>query len=60
MKEHSKNSLRHLAELISQNKRLEEDNFKLNGQTEDLLLEIEKYKNLISKYNLDKKEYTGK
>jgi adenylate cyclase len=60
MKEQSKNSLRHLAGLISQNKHLEEDNFKLNQQIEELLVEIEKYKNLISRFNLDKKEYSQK
>jgi adenylate cyclase len=60
MKEQSKNSLRHLAGLISQNKHLEEENFKLNQQIEELLVEIEKYKNLISRYNHDKKEYSLK
>ncbi len=56
MKEQSKNTLRHLAELISQNKSLEEENFKLQQQLETITLEIERYRNLVSKYKLEKKE----
>jgi class 3 adenylate cyclase len=56
MKEHSKNALRHLAELISQNKNLEEDNLKLQLQLETVTEELEKYKNLVHRYNLEKKE----
>ncbi|MBN2521638.1 MAG: HD domain-containing protein [Bacteroidales bacterium] len=56
MKEQSKNTLRHLAELISQNKSLEEENFKLQQQLETITLEIERYRNLVSKYKIEKKE----
>ncbi|MBN1597621.1 MAG: HD domain-containing protein [Bacteroidales bacterium] len=56
MKDQSKTTLRHLAELISQNKSLEEDNLKLQQQLESVTLELERYKSLISKYNLEKKD----
>lgn len=56
MKEQSKTSLRHLAELISQNKNLEKDNFKLQQQLEAASSELSKYKSLVLKYNLEKKE----
>lgn len=55
MKEQKKNSLRHLAELISQNKHLEEENIKLNRQVDNLTSELEKYKNIVSRYNIEKK-----
>jgi adenylate cyclase len=55
MKEQKKNSLRHLAELISQNKHLEEDNLKLSRQVDNLSEELDRYKNLVTKYNLEKK-----
>ena len=41
MKAQSRNTLRHLAELISQNKNLEEENLKLHMQIEELTSEIE-------------------
>jgi adenylate cyclase len=56
MKDQRKTTLRHLAELISQNKHLEEDNAKLQQQVESITLELEKYKSLVHKYNLQKKE----
>ncbi len=54
MKEQSKNTLRHLAELISQNKHLEEDNVKLQQQLEELTIELEKYRSLANRYKLQK------
>lgn len=56
MKDQRKTTLRHLAELITQNKHLEEDNLKLQQQLEAATLELEKYKSLVNKYNLEKKE----
>ncbi|MGD2035570.1 MAG: adenylate/guanylate cyclase domain-containing protein, partial [Bacteroidales bacterium] len=56
MKEKGKNTLRHLAELISQNKHLEEENFKLQQQLETVSLELDRYRTLVSKYKLEKKE----
>jgi class 3 adenylate cyclase len=56
MKDQRKTTLRHLAELISQNKHLEEDNAKLQQQIETISTELEKYKSLVHKYNLEKKE----
>ena len=56
MQDQGKNTLRHLAELISQNKSLEEENLRLNHQLETVTLEIERYRNLVSKYKLEKKE----
>lgn len=56
MKDKGKTTLRHLAELISQNKNLEEDNMKLQQQLEAATSELEKYKSLVHKYNLEKKE----
>jgi len=55
MKEQKKDSLRHLAALITQNKHLEEDNLKLGRQVDELSSELEKYKNLVTRYNLEKK-----
>ncbi len=55
MKE-QKTTLRHLAELISQNKSLEEENIKLQQQLETVTLEIERYRSLVSKYKLEKKD----
>lgn len=56
MEDQGKNTLRHLAELISQNKSLEEENLKLNQQLETVTLEIERYRNLVAKYKLEKKD----
>ena len=60
MKEQRKTTIRHLAELISQNKHLEEDNIKLQQQVEDLSEELEKYKNLANRYKIQTKEGTSK
>jgi adenylate cyclase len=60
MKAQSRNTLRHLAELISQNKNLEEENMKLHEQIEELTVENEKYKSFVSKYNLERKEQSLK
>ncbi len=60
MEDQGKNTLRHLAELISQNKSLEEENLKLNQQLETVTLEIERYRNLVSKYKLEKREDSEK
>jgi adenylate cyclase len=56
MKEQSKNTIRHLAELISQNKHLEEENIKLQKQMEELTSELEKYRNLANRYKLEKRD----
>lgn len=56
MEEQSKNSLRHLAELISQNKNLEEENVRLQQQLEEIINERDKYKSLVNRYKLEKKE----
>jgi len=56
MKEQSKTTLRHLAELISQNKHLEEDNVKLQQQLEEVASELEKYRSLANRYKLEKKD----
>ena len=51
-----KSSLKHIAELITQVKGLEEDNLRLHQQVEQLNSEIEKYKNLASKYKIESKD----
>ena len=56
MKEQSKNTLRHLAELISQNKNLEEENQKLQSQLEEYMQEVERYRTIIARYNIDRKD----
>jgi adenylate cyclase len=56
MKEQSKTTLRHLAELISQNKHLEEENQKLQQQLEFTTTELDKYRSLVGRYKLEKKE----
>jgi adenylate cyclase len=56
MKEQSKTALRHLAELISQNKHLEEDNQKLQQQLEFITSELDKYRSLVGRYKLEKKD----
>jgi class 3 adenylate cyclase len=60
MKDQRKTTLRHLAELISQNKHLEGENEKLQQQIEAISAELEKFKSLVYKYNLEKKEYSDK
>lgn len=51
-----KSSIKHVAELISQIKNLEENNLRLHHQVEQLGLELEKYKTLASKYKLEAKD----
>jgi adenylate cyclase len=51
-----KSSLKHIAELISQIKSLEENNLKLHNEVETTGAELEKYKALASKYKLEAKE----
>jgi class 3 adenylate cyclase len=53
-----KSSLKHIAELISQIKSLEEENLRLQQQVEQVTGELERYKNLASKYKIDQKEST--
>ena len=48
--------LKHIAELITQNKTLVAENEKLSSQNEQLLQEIEKYKQLIDKSDVQKKQ----
>ncbi|MBN2213201.1 MAG: HD domain-containing protein [Bacteroidales bacterium] len=48
--------LKHIAELISQNKTLVTENEKLIRQNEQLLQEIEKYKQQLDKSNISKKQ----
>ncbi len=56
MKEQRKTTLRHLAELISQNKHLEEENHRLQQQLEFATSELEKYRSLASRFKYEKKE----
>lgn len=56
MKEQSKTTLRHLAELISQNKHLEEENHKLQQQLEFATSELDKYRSLTGRFKLEKKD----
>jgi class 3 adenylate cyclase len=51
--------LKHIAELISQNKSLVGENEKLSKQNEQLLQEIEKYKQLLAKSDIQKKEISA-
>lgn len=52
-----KNSqLKHIAELITQIKSLEEDNLRLQQHVETLTNDLEKYKSLASKYKLEAKD----
>jgi adenylate cyclase len=48
--------LKHIAELISQNKTLNAENEKLSRQNEQYLQEIEKYKQLLDKSDIQKKQ----
>jgi class 3 adenylate cyclase len=50
-----KSSLKHIAELMSQVKSLEEENLRLQQQVEQVSGELEKYKNLASKYKTENK-----
>jgi adenylate cyclase len=59
MKEQSKTTLRHLAELISQNKHLEEENQKLQQQLETTITELDKYRSIASRYKIEKKDEVG-
>ena len=51
-----KSSIKHVAELISQIKNLEESNLKLQQQVDQLNFELEKYRTLASKYKVEAKE----
>jgi adenylate cyclase len=48
--------LKHIAELISQNKTLNAENEKLSRQNEQYLQEIEKYKQLLDKSDIQRKQ----
>ena len=48
--------LKHIAELITQNKALVAENEKLSSQNEQLLQEMEKYKQLLDKGDIQKKQ----
>jgi class 3 adenylate cyclase len=48
--------LKHIAELISQNKTLVAENEKLSRQNEQLLQEVEKYKQLLDKSDIQRKQ----
>lgn len=48
--------LKHIAELITQNKTLVAENEKLSSQNEQLLQEIEKFKQLLDKGDIQKKQ----
>jgi class 3 adenylate cyclase len=48
--------LKHIAELISQNKSLIDENEKLSKQNEHLLQEVERYKKLLAKSDIQKKQ----
>lgn len=53
-----KNSqLKHIAELITQIKSLEEENLRLQQHLESVTLDLEKYKTLAAKYKLEDKEF---
>jgi adenylate cyclase len=55
-----KNSfLKHIAELISQNKTLVTENEKLTRQNEQLVQEVEKYKQLIDKSDVQKRQVSS-
>jgi adenylate cyclase len=56
MKEQKKTTLRHLAELISQNKHLEVENQKLQLQLEFASTELEKFRSIASRYKAEKNE----
>ncbi|HBH49265.1 MAG TPA: guanylate cyclase [Bacteroidales bacterium] len=56
MNSDKKSSLKHIAELISQIKNLEEENLRLQQQVEQVTGELEKYKNLASKYKIEQKD----
>src|SRR4030042_5117929 len=51
--------LKHIAELISQNKTLITENEKLSKQNEQLLQEVEKYKQLLDKSDIHKKQISS-
>ncbi len=56
MNSDNKSSIKHIAELISQIKNLEEENFRLRQQVDQVGNELEKYKNLASRYRLEHKD----
>lgn len=51
-----KSSLKHIAELITQIKSLEEDNLRLRQQVDHIQIELDKYRVLASKYKTESKE----
>jgi regulator of replication initiation timing len=51
--------LKHIAELITQNKTLVAENEKLSSQNEKLLQEIEKYKQSIDKSDIQNKQISS-
>ncbi len=57
MKDQHKNTLRHLSELISHNKHLEEENVQLQQQLEVVLRERDKYRALVMRNKLEEKEH---
>ena len=59
MENKSKNTIRHIAELISQNKNLEEENIRLQQQLEEAIFERDKYKSLVNRYKLESKDRAG-
>lgn len=56
MSSERKSSIKHVAELISQIKNLEESNLRLQHQVEQLSFELDKYKTLATKYKFEAKE----
>lgn len=60
MNSDKKSPLKHIAELISQIKNLEEENIRLQQQFDQTTSELEKYKNLASKYKIEYKDTGSK
>lgn len=55
MKKDSDKTLKHIAELISQTKKLEEENLNLHQQLNQLTKELQQYKSLANKYKAESK-----
>lgn len=53
MRARPRNKLRYIAELISQNRNLEEQNLELQQQVNQLHMEVQKYKNLLNRQLLE-------
>ncbi len=60
MNSNRKSSLKHIAELITQIKSLEEDNLRLRKQIDHLQVELEETKALVSKYKTESTEKVKK